>query len=110
MNILLGIGFRISDREICPFCDEPCSVRPQFLGDEPLKAAIEEDSNQTCGELAKRVQVSEKKHQTSPAPPRGGIQVGTPYIVGNQQAMTSDSLFSMAFLVTQHTHIWSSAH
>ena len=32
--------------------DEPRSGRPQFLNDRALKAAIEEDSSLTCGELA----------------------------------------------------------
>ncbi|XP_076036844.1 histone-lysine N-methyltransferase SETMAR-like [Oratosquilla oratoria] len=35
-------------------CDEPRCGRPQVLNDGVLKAAIEEDSSLTCGELARR--------------------------------------------------------
>ena len=39
--------------------DEPCSGRPQVLNDEVLKAAIEQDSSLTCGELARQFNVSD---------------------------------------------------
>ncbi|GFY57709.1 mariner Mos1 transposase [Trichonephila inaurata madagascariensis] len=35
-------------------CDKARTGRPQALDDEALLAAIEEDSNQTCGELARQ--------------------------------------------------------
>ncbi|XP_076052678.1 histone-lysine N-methyltransferase SETMAR-like [Oratosquilla oratoria] len=40
--------------------DEPRSGRPQVLNDGVLKAAIEEDSSLTCGELARRFNVSDE--------------------------------------------------
>ena len=38
--------------------DEPRSGRPQVLNDEVLKAAIEQDSSLTCGELARQFNIS----------------------------------------------------
>ena len=40
--------------------DESRSGRPQVLNDRALKAAIEEDSSLTCGELARQFNVSDK--------------------------------------------------
>ena len=59
MNILQGVGFKNSSREIC-LCDEPRSGRPQVLNDEVLKAANEQDSSLTCGELARQFNVSDE--------------------------------------------------
>ena len=40
--------------------DEPSSGRPQVLNDRGLKAAIEEGSSLTCGELARQFNVSDE--------------------------------------------------
>ncbi|XP_076066931.1 histone-lysine N-methyltransferase SETMAR-like [Oratosquilla oratoria] len=40
--------------------DEPRSGRPQVLNDGVLKAAIEEDSSLTCGEVARQFNVSDE--------------------------------------------------
>ncbi|GFX88410.1 histone-lysine N-methyltransferase SETMAR [Trichonephila clavipes] len=39
-------------------CDQARTGRPQAFDDEALQAAIEEDSNQTCGELARQFNTS----------------------------------------------------
>ncbi|GFX93296.1 histone-lysine N-methyltransferase SETMAR [Trichonephila clavipes] len=39
-------------------CDKARTGRPQALDDEALQAAIEEDSSQTCGELARQFNTS----------------------------------------------------
>ncbi|GFW42196.1 histone-lysine N-methyltransferase SETMAR [Trichonephila clavipes] len=39
-------------------CDKARAGRPQALDDEALQAAIEEDSSQTCGELARQFNTS----------------------------------------------------
>ncbi|GFW66041.1 histone-lysine N-methyltransferase SETMAR [Trichonephila clavipes] len=39
-------------------CDKARSGRPQALDDAALQAAIEEDSSQTCGELARQINIS----------------------------------------------------
>lgn len=41
-------------------CDESCSSQSQVLDDEALKAAMQEDNSQTCGELTKYFQVSDE--------------------------------------------------
>ncbi|XP_035232821.1 histone-lysine N-methyltransferase SETMAR-like [Stegodyphus dumicola] len=40
--------------------DAPRSDRPQSLNNEALRAAIESDSSQTCGERSARIQVSDE--------------------------------------------------
>ena len=40
--------------------DEPRGGRPKVLKDRALKAAIEEDSSLTCGELARQFNVSDE--------------------------------------------------
>ncbi|GFY14708.1 histone-lysine N-methyltransferase SETMAR [Trichonephila clavipes] len=47
--------FRSGDLSLC---DKARSGRPQALNDEALQAAIEEDSSQTCGELARQFNTS----------------------------------------------------
>lgn len=42
------------------FCHEPRSDWPQVYDDKVLKAAIEENNRQTCGELAERFHVSDE--------------------------------------------------
>ncbi|GFY58190.1 histone-lysine N-methyltransferase SETMAR [Trichonephila inaurata madagascariensis] len=42
--------FRSGDLSLC---DKARTGRPQALDDEALKAAIEKDRSQTCGELAR---------------------------------------------------------
>ncbi|GFT64929.1 histone-lysine N-methyltransferase SETMAR [Trichonephila clavipes] len=39
-------------------CDKAPTGRPQALDDEALQAAIDEDSSQTCGELARQFNTS----------------------------------------------------
>ncbi|XP_035232950.1 histone-lysine N-methyltransferase SETMAR-like [Stegodyphus dumicola] len=63
------------------FSDAPRSGWPQALNDEALKAAIENDSSQTCGELVAHFQISDENDQPPFALHRKGIQaeqVGTP--------------------------------
>ncbi|GFY57052.1 histone-lysine N-methyltransferase SETMAR [Trichonephila inaurata madagascariensis] len=54
MNVQQGIGFKNSGWEICPSVIK----LEQTLDDEALRAAIEEGSNQTCGELARQFNTS----------------------------------------------------
>ena len=49
--------FRSGDLSLC---DEARSGCPQALDNKALKAAIEQESSQTCGELAERFQVSDE--------------------------------------------------
>ncbi|XP_035205601.1 histone-lysine N-methyltransferase SETMAR-like [Stegodyphus dumicola] len=57
MNKPLSNSFRSSSQGIS-HSDAPCSSQPQALDDEALRATIESDSSQTCGELAAHFQVS----------------------------------------------------
>lgn len=53
-------GFRISWWEICLFVINPRSLQSQVLDDEAMKAAIVDNSSQTCGELAETSQTSDE--------------------------------------------------
>ncbi|GFT07688.1 hypothetical protein TNCV_4046091 [Trichonephila clavipes] len=79
MKLRQGTGFRNSGREIgLSLCDKARTGRPQALYDEALHVAIEEDSSQTCGELARQFNTSSETVRSVflklwGVPPLGGV-------------------------------------
>ncbi|GFS61769.1 histone-lysine N-methyltransferase SETMAR [Trichonephila inaurata madagascariensis] len=75
--------FRSGDLSLC---DRARTGRPQALDDEPLQVAIEEDSCQTCGKLARQFNTS---NATVRLPPHRlgktvqAEQVGSSHAVGS---------------------------
>ncbi|GFY39046.1 histone-lysine N-methyltransferase SETMAR [Trichonephila inaurata madagascariensis] len=59
VDYFCNVKFQKLDREIClSLCDKAQTGRPQALDDEAPQVAIEEDSSQTCGELARHFTTS----------------------------------------------------
>ncbi|GFS74036.1 histone-lysine N-methyltransferase SETMAR [Trichonephila clavipes] len=75
-------------------CDKARTGRPQTLDDEALQAAIEEDSSQTCGELAKQFNTSSETvrlhlHRLSKTHRRSKWVPHTPLEVHKQQRVAA---------------------